>query len=143
MNKQEILSKLREKGMKTTPQRIIIFHKLKEIKGHIKADELYKMIKKEIPSISVSTVYRTLREFEDKGFIQTLPALTTYGLTIFDTNMEQHHHFICKICGKILDIQSKAVEVKLNEKHGDVENVTVVIKGICPSCRSKKNTSKR
>lgn len=138
MERQEILDRLKEIGLRTTPQRIALLQKLSELKGHIKAEDIYNIVKKEIPSISISTVYRTLKEFEEKGIISSLPSSVSYGLTIFDTNSEPHHHFICKICGSIYDIPGKDIEIKTKNIRGVVESTTAVLRGICDSCKSKR-----
>lgn len=138
MNKQEILNKLKEKGLRTTPQRIILFHKLMQMRGHIKAEDLYNSVKEEIPSISISTVYRTLKEFEENGFIYSLPSSVDYGLTIFDTNLKLHHHFICKSCSEIFDIPADNVDIKVKNVKGEIELKTVVMKGICESCTKRR-----
>lgn len=138
MDKQIILKRLKEKGLRTTPQRIILFHKLMQMHGHIKAEDLYNAVKEDIPSISISTVYRTLREFEENGFIYSLPSSVDYGLTIFDTNLDPHHHFICKSCGQIFDIPADGVDIKLKNVKGEIELKTVVIKGVCESCTKRK-----
>lgn len=141
MDKQEILNKLKEKGLRTTPQRIILFHKLMQMHGHIKAEDLYNAVKEDIPSISISTVYRTLKEFEENGFIYSLPSSVDYGLTIFDTNTKPHHHFICKVCGKVYDIPEDSVEIKIKNIKWPIELKTVVIKGICEACTGKRKRS--
>lgn len=127
---------LREKGIKLTPQRILIYKKLKEANRHFTAEDIYEMIKDEIPSISISTIYRTLKYFEDKGLIFSMPAAREYGLTIFDSNDELHHHFICKVCGNIWDIPAEEIRTEVKGKiPGTSENLSVVIKGICNRCK--------
>ncbi|MCS7213044.1 MAG: transcriptional repressor [Candidatus Calescibacterium sp.] len=138
MNRQEILNKFKEKGLRVTPQRLTLFMKLAEMKGHIKAEDLYNALKEEIPSISISTVYRTLKEFESKGFIYSLPSSTDYGLTVFDTNLEPHHHFICLRCEKIYDVPEEYVEIKVKNIQGSIQYETVIMKGLCESCKNKK-----
>ena len=134
----EELETLREKGIKLTPQRLIIYKKLKEMGGHLTVEDIYDVIKDEIPSISISTIYRTLKYFEEKGLIFSMPAFRDYGVTIFDSNEKPHHHFICKSCGGIWDIPQEGIKTEVKEKvPGTYEMVSVVIKGICDKCKKK------
>lgn len=143
MGELNIADKLRKKGLRTTPQRLILLRKIQEMKGHVKAEDIYKEVKKEMPSISMSTVYRILKEFEDRGFVWTFPSATSYGLTIFDTNAEPHHHFVCRCCGGVYDLPKNAVEVRVKEISGTIDRVEVVLRGICESCEGSTRTRKK
>ncbi len=134
----DVAGKLREKGIKVTPQRIFILKRLMEMEGHVTAEDVYNSIKKEIPSISISTVYRTLKQFEDKGIINSLLTSKEYGVTVFDTNFEPHHHFVCKICGEIWDIPGEIMKVNVKGDIGGIgESLTVTVKGTCHRCENK------
>jgi Fe2+ or Zn2+ uptake regulation protein len=140
---ESIVLALKEKGIKSTPQRIYIYKKVKEMQGHLTAEEIYQKIKDEIPSLSLSTVYRTLRYFEEKGIINSMMASKDYGLTVFDTNISPHHHFICRVCGKIEDIEEKSIKVNFVKNiPGKKEKFSVIIKGICPDCEKKSERKK-
>ncbi|MDT7906685.1 MAG: Fur family transcriptional regulator [Candidatus Calescibacterium sp.] len=142
MNEQpkiKIAEELRKKGIKATPQRISIYKKITESCGHVTAEEIYERIKNEVPSLSLSTVYRTLKQFENKGIIFSLSSSGEYGVTIFDTNLNPHHHFICKICNTIIDIPAESIKVETKKNiPGKGEMVSVVIKGVCDNCSKRK-----
>ena len=146
MNEQpkiKIAEELRKKGIKATPQRISIYKKITESCGHVTAEEIYERIKNEVPSLSLSTVYRTLKQFEDKGIIFSLSSSGEYGVTIFDTNPHPHHHFICKICNTIIDIPAESIKVETKKNiPGKGEMVSVVIKGVCDNCSKRKKNWK-
>jgi Fe2+ or Zn2+ uptake regulation protein len=142
MNEQpkfKIAEELRKKGIKATPQRISIYKKITEACGHVTAEEIYEKIKNEVPSLSLSTVYRTLKQFEDKGMIFTLSSSGEYGVTIFDTNPHPHHHFICKICNTIIDIPEDSIKIEQRKNiPGKGETASVIIRGVCDKCSKKK-----
>ncbi len=134
-----LVEKLREAKIKVTPQRILILKIMSNYRGkHVTAEEIYNKIKSDIPSISISTVYRTLKQLEEKGIVSSLAVPSAYGLTLFDSNFEEHHHFICKHCGKIQDIPKQDISVNIHKKaKWRGENISVIIKGLCEGCEGK------
>lgn len=131
-----VLGELRRAGLRITPQRVIIYKKISELKGHLSTEDIYKIVKDEIPSISLTTVYRTLRAFGKCGLILPLTGASSgYGTIIFDSNPKLHHHFICRKCGSICDIPETGAKVEVRQKiSGKIESVAVVVRGICNNC---------
>lgn len=129
----------RRLGIKPTHQRTEIYRELMATEDHPNAETIYGNVKKRIPAISLDTVYRTLRLFEQKGIISRVSAA---GESMrFDGNTRRHHHFICVECGKVRDFYSDdfnnltaPAEV---EELGTVGSVHVEIRGVCKTCREK------
>lgn len=126
----------KKSGIKLTHQRIEIFKEIAKSTTHPDVDIIYKGVRKRIPSISLDTVYRTLWTFLDLRLITTLGP--NREKTRFDANMRPHHHFECIKCSKTYDFYNKEFDqLKIPDTAGaigKVDEVQVVVKGLCFQC---------
>jgi Fe2+ or Zn2+ uptake regulation protein len=120
-----------------TKQRKKILEVLKGTDCHPTADWIYEQVKEEIPNISLGTVYRNLNVLEEMGKIMEL----NYGSdhSRFDGVPENHYHFRCLECNKVLDLD---IEIKCNmdqtvqEKiNGEVDYHRTEFFGYCDECK--------
>ncbi|MCK5309126.1 MAG: transcriptional repressor [Thermoplasmata archaeon] len=127
---------LKEHGLKVTPQRLEILRYLDMHKVHPTADIIYSELKKSNPSLSKTTVYNTLQHLGEHGLVYSL---TISGSELrFDSNINQHHHFLCKTCGSIIDIDIECPNAKKVEAGGHrIDEVHGYFKGVCASCLKK------
>jgi len=127
---------LKEYGLKLTPQRLAIIEYLKNNKNHPSAEDIYNALKEKFPSMSFATVYNTLEVLVEKGLIKELHIDSSKRR--FDPFTHQHHHFKCRSCGRIIDIEAD-FEVYIPEflKGYQVEDFQVVFSGLCPDCNKK------
>ena len=106
------LSTFRERcaalGLALTPQRLAIYHALAGDDSHPSAEEIYREVKPELPSLSLGTVYRTLELLEENGLISRV--LTLSPQARYDANQDEHHHFICLRCRRVLDSQDPRLQ---------------------------------
>ncbi|UNC91888.1 Fur family transcriptional regulator [Candidatus Contubernalis alkaliaceticus] len=100
--------KLREKRIKVTPQRAAILEVLNNTKEHPGVEEIYKRVKKQFPSISLATVYKTVELFVRSNLIQEL--CLTGDVSRYDANIEPHPHVTCMKCGRVDDIYGLSLE---------------------------------
>lgn len=136
----EMLKLCRASSVKVTPQRLEIFKEMVKSCDHPDAEKLWQRLRKKMPSLSLDTVYRTLWLFNDLGIIATMT--TSRDKTRFDANLLPHHHFICNLCGLTADfysdeLNSLKIPAAVNEL-GVIERTHVEVRGICNSCRLKK-----
>jgi Fe2+ or Zn2+ uptake regulation protein len=133
---KKYVSILKDNNLKVTPQRISILKYLDEHKNHPTVDQIYSKLKIWTPSLSKTTVYNALQALERYGVIT---AITISGSEMrYDFNNKMHHHFLCKHCGRIIDIDIKCPNIDkitangyiINELHG-------YFKGICKDCTKK------
>jgi Fe2+ or Zn2+ uptake regulation protein len=130
----EIIKKLRVKNIKVTPQRIAIIKFLEENRVHPTAEIIYNNISKEYPSISLATVYNTLEKLEEINEISKLK-IADENIVNYDINLNSHHHFYCKKCKNIFDIDIKCDYFKINIIEGNhIEEAHGYFKGICKNC---------
>jgi len=86
-----------------TKQRKAILKILENTDIHPTADWIYEQVKKEIPNISLGTVYRNLNVLSEMGKIMTLDYGSSYSR--FDGNPRNHYHFKCEKCEKVFDVE--------------------------------------
>ncbi len=133
----EILKdRLRESGVKATHQRMEIFKEVLKSHDHPSAENIYKNIRKRLPTVSLDTVYRTLWLLVDMDILQALG--NSRERTRFDANFDKHHHFTCKVCGEVYDFMNDHLNC-LNipsdlPEIGNVERITIEVRGICNNC---------
>lgn len=125
-------------NIKPSVQRIAIMDYLLKNHTHPCIDEIYSALCKDIPTLSKTTVYNTLKLFIEHGAAQMLTIDERNAC--FDGDMSQHAHFQCKSCGKIFDVPIK-IEDKtdhgLEAKGFQVDEVHQYYKGLCPACQHK------
>ena len=127
--------------IKPSVQRIAIMDYLLKHETHPCIDEIYMALCKEIPTLSKTTVYNTLKLFVEHGAAKMLTIDERNAC--FDGNTSLHAHFLCKACGKIYDLpllqEDKAETDMLNEKGFVLEETHHYYKGTCPKCTKKAN----
>jgi len=117
-----------------TSQKKIIFDYLKSVSTHPSARQVYSVVKKKLPQISLATVYRILENLEEKGEIQKI----LYKEIHYDGCLLGHAHFICEKCEHIFDIWEKIIIPQINAaKVGKIKKYQVCFYGICKKCQSK------
>jgi len=109
-----------EKGMKMTGQRRVIAKVLSESTDHPDVEEVYRRSSEVDPKISIATVYRTVRLFEEAGIVERLDFGD--GRARYEEASEEHHdHLINVQTGKIYEFHDNEIEElqrKIAEKLG-------------------------
>lgn len=125
-------------------QRDIILNLLKRTKSHPSAEWVYKEVKKEIPNISLGTVYRNLKLLQSIGEVSEISCNGDEGR--FDGNTGLHYHITCESCGKIRDVEGivlKGVDEKVFATTGfKILNHCVGFKGICSECLEQSSSER-
>lgn len=96
-----ILKKLSGKGLKATHQRIVVLQVLQEHMCHPTADEVFKLVRKDFPTISLATVYNTLESFAKCGILNTVNS--EGNVKRYDINTDEHIHLIDETSGELID----------------------------------------
>ncbi|MGA2333690.1 MAG: Fur family transcriptional regulator [Syntrophales bacterium] len=143
MTKDSIIQKLKQRGLRITPQRLAIVEVLIE-KGHLHpgARFIYKEAKKKSRSLCLATTYATINEFSRYGIIKTLQFDGVENRC--EGNLDEHINLICERCGKIIDYK---IPISVDQK--DVRRKTGFIitnnrleyYGYCRDCRQDKKRS--
>lgn len=123
------------KGIHFSQQRIAIMDYLMSHRTHPTAEEIYQALNAKMPTLSLTTVYNTLRLFAEQNAIQIVNIEEKNAR--FDACMEAHAHFQCTKCGAIYDIGLPAADgLPANPSLKDyiVHSTQIYYKGICPKC---------
>jgi Fe2+ or Zn2+ uptake regulation protein len=127
--KPELGPLLREHGIQPSAQRLAVAEYVLHTQDHPSADQVLERVIARCPTLSRATVYNTLNLFVEKGLLREL--VLAEGKTVFDPNLERHHHFIDERTGAIHDIPWNAVRVsRVESLEGyDVREYQVVLRG--------------
>ena len=121
-----------------TIQRKIILDELSRHKDHPTADEIYVMVRKQMPKISLGTVYRNLELLSNAGTILKLDSNSKQMR--FDPNPLPHPHFYCVQCDRVEDIpvQLEMPSVDLEHpwfRNRSIQGSSLEFYGLCPECK--------
>jgi Fur family peroxide stress response transcriptional regulator len=129
---------LKECGVKPSMQRLAIYKYVAEHPTHPTADEIYEALRDQIPTLSKTTVYNTMKLFVSNGVVDEVFIDRTSER--FDGNTMLHAHFMCEMCSGIFDseidnIPSVAAYVP---KGAELHKTQVLYYGVCPECLRAK-----
>lgn len=121
---------------KYSRQREAIKEYLAHTKEHPTADMVYMNIRQTYPNISLGTVYRNLNLLAEQGEILKINCKD--GSDRFDWNCDPHYHFLCKGCGRVMDIEMESID-QINviagaSFPGKIEGHVTFFYGQCPDC---------
>ncbi len=122
--------------IRMTNQRRVILEELQKHIDHPTADEIYMEVRKELPKVSLGTVYRNLEQMSEQGNILKIEG---YGQKRFDPNPLPHPHFRCTSCGAVEDIHEDIVVPSLSvnskwSKDREIKGSVIEFYGLCPDC---------
>lgn len=123
-------------GIKYSKQREAILTYLRSTKEHPTAEMVYSELRVEYPRLSLGTVYRNLNLLAECGEILRLNCGD--GTDHFDAAVRPHNHFICKKCGRVMDLDMPSLEF-IDEKaaenfSGNVQGHQIYFYGECKDC---------
>jgi Fur family transcriptional regulator, peroxide stress response regulator len=126
-------------------QRRRILEILKETKSHPTADWVYRKLKKEIPELSLGTVYRNLNVLLEQGHLEKLPFGSTFDR--FEAKIKPHYHLICDKCGLVEDFEMP-LYTDINKKAEMFGSFKILrhridFFGLCKKCQKPQKFSKR
>jgi Fur family peroxide stress response transcriptional regulator len=136
------VKKLKEIGLRVTPQRLAILEMIKGDRTHPSAEKIYNEISKKYPGMSFATVYSTLAKLVEAGEIQELDI--DPNKKRFDPYTPLHYHFYCKSCGNVYDVDydiSLTPNITKIAGH-QIEVIQINFKGICKNCTKKISNKK-
>ncbi|MBN2682205.1 MAG: transcriptional repressor [Bacteroidales bacterium] len=116
----EISSRLSEKGLKITPQRIAVYEAVKILNNHPTAEKINEYIKKNHPHISVATVYKILELFCQNNILNKVKTDADYMR--YELVINHHHHLYCLESERIEDFFDNELD-KLIEEYFKTKNI--------------------
>ena len=110
---------------------------LRATNSHPTVDWIYDEVRKEIPHISLGTVYRNLKLLRESGEVLEIDLSGT--VSRFDSNPENHYHFRCEKCGRVFDVDepvNKELDERVAQKTGfKVSHHRIEFRGLCKECQ--------
>lgn len=130
---------LQEHNIHPSVQRIAVMEYLLNHHTHPTVEDIYAELQPEIPTLSRTTVYNTLKLFASHGAAVMLTI--DEKRACFDSVLTPHAHFICRKCGRIFDVDLKnagKMAPPVNIPVGHIEEEHIYYKGICKDCLEKE-----
>jgi Fe2+ or Zn2+ uptake regulation protein len=138
---------LARRGMRLTDQRRLILAVVQATDTHPTAERVHAAVRRQIPRVSLGTVYRNLRLLARHGLLAEIPGGPTLR---FDARVERHHHFTCSACGHIFDLDEpvdRRLDARVAARTGfRVSHHRIEFYGRCDRCaatRSRRSSSTR
>ena len=130
-------------SQRNTKQRQVILEELRMHKSHPTASELYQVVRRRLPKISLGTVYRNLELLSQNKTIRKLEIVGSEAR--FDGETRQHHHARCTECGAVDDLFDLPEDIDLQHYKSldnyDVQGYRIEFYGLCPRCKDRRADS--
>ena len=133
------MNTLLQNKIRMTRQRKAILKVLQETDSHPTADQVYLMVRHQLPNVSLGTVYRNLEILCEVGMIRKLELGRSQMR--FDGRMDSHYHIRCLQCGRIGDVMIAPINLSgtmlASDTDFEVTGHRLDFSGICPECKKK------
>jgi Fur family transcriptional regulator, peroxide stress response regulator len=130
-----------EAGLRVTPQRTAVYQALVETDEHPSAETVFRQVRQVFPCISLDTVNRTLMTLSDMGAAFIVPG--SGDAKRFDANLEDHQHFRCVKCKRIVDLyhepHNEDVVSQTLPAGFTVLRSTIYVEGVCNLCHKAED----
>jgi Fur family peroxide stress response transcriptional regulator len=135
----QMIVALEERNFRLTPQRIELVRLIAVSEGHPSASQLYTKIKRQFPTMSHATVYKTLSMLKEMDQVLEIDLRDD---SHYDGNRPQPHpHLICVNCNKIIDGEVSLDQeslMKLEQESGyKILRPQISLYGLCPDCNKE------
>ncbi len=136
---------LRSKDLKLTKPRLIIMEAVFENHEHFNVDDLYEQIRKKHKNVSRATIYRTVPLLVESGLIKQSLRCESKDIYEHTYGHENHLHFICENCGKIIESGFNDVAELINQlaekENFKISEYNLGARGLCENCQKNKEQS--
>jgi len=137
MESINIIEKFKKHNIRVTPQRLEVYNILNKESRHMSAEDIYKEVAKVFPSISLATVYSILSVLSKEKLINELRI--DFDKSYFDIRVNEHHHFLCRRCGRVIDVDIPPCSILKEKRVGNnlIEDFQGYFYGVCGECGKK------
>src|SRR3954463_5737338 len=102
---QELVAALRERGQRVTMPRLLVHRLVRRGERHLTPEQVHAQLAPAHPGLSPATIYGTLDLLDALGFVRRVS--TPRGATLYDARTDEHHHVICRVCGRVQDLDAR------------------------------------
>jgi Fe2+ or Zn2+ uptake regulation protein len=135
---ERLTRELRGRGLRVTPQRLVIHRVLCNHSQHMTAEQVLASVSDVLPGTSLPTVYSTLELLESLSLVRRVG--TGNAAVVFDSRIEPHAHTVCRRCGAMTDLEgATAPDDTLERATADgfePDHAQLVVWGLCQACSS-------
>jgi Fe2+ or Zn2+ uptake regulation protein len=133
MQSDQVLTEaLRARGQRVTLPRLMVHRFVSRAPQHVTADDIHE----ELPSLSFATIYSTLDLLDELGLVRRVS--TRAGTAVYDSRTDSHDHAVCRVCGRIFDLDPLEVRAASAPSGFQVERVQLEVVGVCAECATKR-----
>lgn len=134
---------LRRHGLQVTAQRLAVLRAVAQ-RPHSTADDIAEVVRGQIGAISRQAVYDALAMLADRGLVRRIqPAGSPARYE--DRVGDNHHHLICRSCGKTVDVDCAVGETPCLTAAANwgyqIDEAEVIYWGTCPQCLSARGAA--
>jgi Fur family ferric uptake transcriptional regulator len=131
----DLSRRLHENGLRATAPRVEVLAALEDLGGHRSADEVRDLLAARGRQLPRSSVYNVLTSLAEAGLALTADAGP--GPVLYEAGREWHHHFVCRSCHRVFDVEC-VVGAKPcltpGTDVGEVDEAQVIFRGVCATC---------
>lgn len=126
---------LRRAGLRVTRPRLQVLAALERLSGHRTADDVAEAVAAEGHRLSRTSVYNALDALRTAGLVMV--AETGSGAVLHEVAGAWHHHFVCRVCRRVVDVPVSPGEAlpRADLPDATVDEVQVLYRGVCGDCR--------
>src|SRR6185369_11498536 len=136
---------LRQRGIHVTAQRLAVFRAVAR-QPHVTADAVAEIVRAEIGAISLQSVYDTLGMLAAEGILRRIQPSGS-AARFEDRVGDNHHHLICRLCGRVVDVDCAAGAAPCltaaDDKGYEIDEAEVAYWGRCPDCLARGRRRKK
>lgn len=130
MDRDNVLTEaLRARGQRVTLPRLMVHRFVSSAPQHVTADDIHD----ELPSLSFGTIYSTLDLLEELGLVRRVSTLE--GAAVYDSRVDAHDHALCRVCGRMFDVEARGPRRAAGPDGFRVEAAVVQMIGVCADCQ--------
>ena len=136
---RQLTTALHAGGHRVTIPRLVVHRHVRRATNHLTPEAVHSELAGKLPSLSPATIYATLELLDELGLVRRVS--TPRGGTVYDPRVDDHHHLICRNCGRVQDFdasvrvaaaEERARELGFHPEHGELQ-----LTGLCSACAAK------
>ncbi len=132
----DLVREFRSRGRRVTPQRLAIFKAMEGNRSHPTAEDLYRSLVRAHPTLTLATVYQTLKILRADGAL--LEVNPTGDRRHYDPETTSHSHAVCTVCGAVEDVMDRPeLPLPAGKENFEFTGYTISYSGLCARCRRR------
>jgi Fur family transcriptional regulator, stress-responsive regulator len=139
-------TRLRDARLRVTAQRMAVLAAIEELSGHPDVEAVRAQAQKVLGALSLQAAYNVLRVLTDVGLVRCTQ-FSGHPARYEVERGDNHHHFVCRVCGEIVDIDCAIGEAPCLQSglpgSYHVDEAAVTFWGTCPRCAGAAEHSGR